>query len=392
MNRIALIPLANEFTPDSQGWVRIAPYGSTPKTRVYRGPDGKMVQEKFRQDLTPAAAQAVADQANSLWGKLQRFRVGIPIYRHHPDLAHYSPATVNFGPEASPEEVGMLTELETRGDGLYGRVALHNAGQVAVENEGLKWLSPFWWAKAVTREGDVQVVQPFKLISAGLTDYPNIRGAEALANENNDIMNRQILIKLLGLPDTATDEQIVAAITALQSACAEMEPLENERNDLRGRLATTEATRDQLSNQVATLTTEAAEAATLRTRLQEQEHALANERTRADAILLDGAIAAGRLTAAERPACEVALANSATRESRLAEIASARPSLPTTSALGNSRDRRAQGDVMDAQNTIIALANERAKNFHEDYHTAFNKVWTERKDLVERLKTTAASA
>lgn len=377
---LALVPIDNEMSIGEDGWVRIAPYGDSLKVRTIKDPaTGALINQQFTQRLTMANATELAAKANSLWGKIKRFRVGIPIYRGHPDLGQHSPLVVGAYRSAKVEELGVLAELSAREDGLYGRPVLHRAGQVAVENDGLKWFSPFWWVRIVGQDGDKTIVEPHELISAGLTARPNINGGDALTNQQ-DIMNRELLIKLLTLANDATDQQIEAAIVKLQADLkAGADALANEKSE-----------REKAVAKVAELEPLAAKVTTLEAAITERTTALTNERARGDKLELDRAMADGRLTAATRPEWEQALANETTREAKLVELDALKPTLPRGSFTGGLGARKGAPDAKAAGQQVISLANERLANFGGDWTRAFNDVRKTHPALFENMQKPAA--
>ncbi len=120
------------------------------------------------------------------------------------------------------------TSLEWREDGLYGRVKWTAAAQAAIDADEYRYLSPVFPYDAET--GEV-----LDILHVGLTNNPAIDTAiPALAaarmgdgtydlTHEEDTVDREELIKLLGLSADATAEQITAAINALVKAKAESE-------------------------------------------------------------------------------------------------------------------------------------------------------------------------
>lgn len=120
------------------------------------------------------------------------------------------------------------TSLEWREDGLYGRIKWTAAANEAIDADEYRYLSPVF--PYAPKTGTV-----LDLLHVGLTNNPAIDTAiPALAaarmgsgtydpTHEEDTVDREELIKLLGLPEDATDEQITAAITALQAAKADSE-------------------------------------------------------------------------------------------------------------------------------------------------------------------------
>lgn len=118
--------------------------------------------------------------------------------------------------------------LEWREDGLYGRVKWTAAAKAAIEADEYRYLSPVF--PYAPKTGTV-----LDLFHVGLVNNPAIDSAiPALAaarmgsgtydpTHEEDTVDREELIKLLGLAADATDEQITAAINALIKAKADAE-------------------------------------------------------------------------------------------------------------------------------------------------------------------------
>ncbi|HTN30678.1 MAG TPA: phage protease [Pseudomonas sp.] len=120
------------------------------------------------------------------------------------------------------------TSLEWREDGLYGRVDWKARAKAAIDADEYRYLSPVF-------PYDPKTGTVLDLLHVGLTNNPAIDTAiPALAaarlgsgaydpTHEEDTVNREDLIKLLGLSADATDEQITAAINALIKAKADAE-------------------------------------------------------------------------------------------------------------------------------------------------------------------------
>ena len=366
-----------EFAFSEDGWVKLSPYGDLPKTRMVKTSAGGYEVQRFIQRLDRAAAEAMVKRFNSFRGKLKRFIVGVPIYKRHPDLGQHSPETV-ASLANDKAEYGQFADLQAREDGFYGKPVMSQAGQAAIEKEGLKYLSPFWNADVVGIENEHFIAVPYELISAGLTDTPNIRGGEALANEKTkpkETMNKEQLIKLLAslgvaLANEATDEQVHAAIKELHAKGVRIVALENEKNQATSQLAQVQTQLTDANTRVTSLTT-----------------ALANERQSRIKLLVDSAVLEGRITEAERQQWTAALSNESEFEAKAAALANEKRKFKTDARTGSLGDRKSEVDqVSDLTNKVVALVNERMKNSGEDWDTAFRTVQAEKPDLFQQMK------
>ncbi|WP_312929110.1 phage protease [Stutzerimonas nitrititolerans] len=116
--------------------------------------------------------------------------------------------------------------LEGREDGLYGRVDWKARAKAAIDADEYRYLSPVF-------PYDPKTGTVLDLLHVGLTNNPAIDTAiPALAaarmgsgaydpTHEEDTVDREELIKLLGLAADATDEQITAAINGLIKAKAD---------------------------------------------------------------------------------------------------------------------------------------------------------------------------
>lgn len=220
---------------------------------------------------------------------------GIPVYQGHPDVPEFA---AHYPDKAA---VGWIRSAEAAPDALVCRVEwLRDPGQ------GFAWFSPFWSGPVA---GATMAVA--RLLSLGLTNNPNIKDFR-LANEaaedkpEGDKMDRAKLIQLLHLPETATDEDIAAAITKLQGDAANA------------------ATQAEAAR---------AEANEVKDKADKAEKACANERAARVGLILDGAIAAGIITPAARPAWQKRLADDIDGGSLA--LANERPALKTSPASKN---------------------------------------------------------
>lgn len=113
--------------------------------------------------------------------------------------------------ESAPA-AGWIKQLEIRGGGLWGLVDWTPRGSEQVINREYRFLSPVF-------DFDPDTTRIARLVSAGLTNKPNflLTALNQETTENTPVKFSPALLALLGLPDTATEEQVIAAITQLKS-------------------------------------------------------------------------------------------------------------------------------------------------------------------------------
>ena len=337
--------LANELNLDRKNAGQIVvPYGTWDYGEK-KLDDGRTLF--FRQTLNSAGANAIANQIAASVAKGEK---GVPVYWGHPDvpeLAHKYP---------DKRAKGWIKYAKVYADGL------HLAVEWLEENatEGFGWFSPYWTG-TTTEDGDQAMMNVNALVSVALVNMPNIQEFR-LANELQDTNNaaqaekgnkmnitKEELCKFLGLPPDATDDQIRTALTEAGKA---KEALATEKTKVEAANEETKAAKDECE-QVKT--------------------ELANEKAAHRAILLDNAIADGRISVAGRAAWEKRLADDFKAGS--VALANEKP-LKRESAVAGKTPAKTAGV------NLVALANERmSKNPGMSYTTAFAQVMKEHPEV-----------
>jgi hypothetical protein len=302
MNSEIDLILDNAAALDEDGWALIAPFGEHPKTRVVKK-NGALREEKFIQVLDNESADQLLSRENSVFRRLRRALVGIPVYKGHPDLRDYEAGTA--GRAERKEIIGTIDQVRKTGRGLEGHFVLTPAGADAVEKLGHKYPSALWYVMPVGRRGDAVLARPFKLLSAGLTPHPNISGVESLANargaERKELMKEPDMKLITGwlaangvaVAEAANETQVLEALQRFHLAAAgEVAALGNENSILAGANADLRGRGTVLENENAAL-----------------KAGLAAERRGRAAAVADLAIARGKVTVAERAAKIRALEN-----------------------------------------------------------------------------------
>ena len=181
----------NSLGLTDDGWCLIAPFGEWPKTRVYRE-GGRVREQRFIQVLDDAAADSLLARENSLFGRLKRAFIGVPVFKGHGDLAEVDPQAIAGGGEKI--KLGVVDGIRKTARGVEAHFALDPEGAAAVA-AGWKFPSSFWYVRAEEKTGDRSQnsegirCRPFKLISVALTPFPNIAGVESLANAEHSSSN-----------------------------------------------------------------------------------------------------------------------------------------------------------------------------------------------------------
>ena len=153
------------------------------------------------------------------------------------------------------EAYGWLVDMEARADGLWGRIRWTDIGEQALVGGRYRYLSPVWLTSDCEPiEGDK--VRPLKLQSVAVTNAPNFKDLTPLSNraiaakpkKNSAAKNegarmdyKEILLRVLGLPEDASDEVIQAAIDERAAAAANEDDgaakkVEEEKKELEEKL------------------------------------------------------------------------------------------------------------------------------------------------------------
>lgn len=147
----------------------------------------------------------VTDAAKLASTSLQAAGGQLPIDENH--------ATDLAMPRGEPSPArAWVSELQSRADGIYGRVEWSKTGAELMAERAYRFISP---ALLVDKAGTIA-----RILRASLVNTPNLRGMAALHAETNmDLL--ATLRKLLGLADDADEAAVIAAIEALNAKPAE---------------------------------------------------------------------------------------------------------------------------------------------------------------------------
>lgn len=131
----------------------------------------------------------------------------------------------------STKAMAWITQLaHEEGVGLRGKMEFTEDGAKLVSNGEYRYVSPVW---IIDNDGC-----PTRLVSVALTNRPNLpvraigNSQKTVVNNNNAKEENKImltkLIELLGLAPEATEEDVIAGVTELQTRIAEFEAREAE--------------------------------------------------------------------------------------------------------------------------------------------------------------------
>ena len=163
-------------------WVELLPAGPD-----IEGRDGR----KWRLDDAAAVATASLDGSKD-----------IPIDYEH--------ATEIKAPEGEPAPAaGWIKALEVRNGALWGQVEWTERGGAMVAAKEYRYLSPVF-------EYEKKGENIIRLLSAGLTNSPNLRMTALNREGEGDMKTPKEILTALGLSEDATVDQVVAAINSVK--------------------------------------------------------------------------------------------------------------------------------------------------------------------------------
>jgi len=249
--------LNRSYLHPADGWYHIEPKGEHPN------PAAKVVQV-IDDDACREIVQRFNQDADA--GQLSH---GQEMLIDHEHFRHdQGKETIAYG---------WLQRLESRSDGIYGKVRWSATGQKAVDGGDYRFFSTEYDPadlKVVTSQSGTPLpadapqatpcpsVRPLRLDGLTLTNDPNNRGARPITNRTpprgipdsqlaeagalaviqpknkNRQTNRNMknIATILGLAAEASEEAILAEVTRLQNRVTTLEPLDNENVKLQNRL------------------------------------------------------------------------------------------------------------------------------------------------------------
>ncbi|ALG62303.1 hypothetical protein WG74_08670 [Citromicrobium sp. JL477] len=173
------IALPAQLPDDGSEWLHLLPGGGVVETEDSRGP------------YTVPSYDAVVTAFNS---------AGHPLVV---DECHATDLAAPKGGSAPAR--GWIVALESRDDGIWGKVEWNAAGRQLREDKAYRGISP-----AILHDKAKRVLA---IARASLINLPNLKGLTALHQEETTMDWKAMLIEALGLEADATDEAIKAAVT-----------------------------------------------------------------------------------------------------------------------------------------------------------------------------------
>ena len=211
-----------QFVPTGD-WIQVLRIGEF----LGRSLDGK----QFSQVIDEKALDAIVTAFNR--EKTANNFPGLLIDRDH--LSHYS--------DKETRAAGWVMNIEKREDGLWAMPKWTSEGAAEISNGIYRMVSPVLTnGEEVGQTADgIARVRPGRFIRLALTNDPNIKGMQPLANrqsdETEDSMDyKALLLNMLGLAENADDAAVTTAVTNAKAKMASPGKDEETCNRLRGEI------------------------------------------------------------------------------------------------------------------------------------------------------------
>lgn len=147
-----------------------------------------------------AAAQAVVDRTRAWYGNADPFV----------DYDHQIVPTLTQKPGATAKAAAWIKAFDVRADGIYARVEWTPAAAAAIVAKEYRYVSPYFTHDS---DGNVTSIINVALVNRPALDLPALAAAE-LSHSHEDLTMDKALLVALGLPETATLEDVIKAATA----------------------------------------------------------------------------------------------------------------------------------------------------------------------------------
>lgn len=217
-----LLNREGQFIPTGD-WIQVLRIGEF----LGRSLDGK----QFSQVIDDKALDAIVTAFNR--EKSARNFPGLLIDRDH--LSHYS--------DKETRAAGWIMDIEKRDDGLWAMPKWTSEGATEISNGVYRMVSPVLTnGEEVGQTADgIARVRPGRFIRLALTNDPNIKGMQPLANRRSDETDhsmdyKSLLLNMLGLAENADDEAVTTAVANAKAKMASPGKDEETCNRLRGEI------------------------------------------------------------------------------------------------------------------------------------------------------------
>ena len=329
---------------DKDGWMKLTEAGTWPHVAGM-------------QKVTPEALANVVADFKSLLGSLKRKFLGVPIFIGHPD----DPAMRGSTGHEDTKAYGWVQDMKVLGNELWIKPRWSEDGQKIIANAMYRFFSPRWRAKPDGKGN----YEPYRLLSIGLTNNPNIPG-EAIANEKNTHMKIPQWMKSLLAKLGFSNEQIAALESNSSGAPSEADILAKTELFI---TASNEAEANKL-NAAAALANEQKLTQAARDEAEQHKTSFSNERAQRVKLLVAAGVRDGKIPATNIPTWEAEFSNSF--DATLAMLEKA-PVLFPTQGRQHAVDEKKTPDTNPAARRakMVELANEQLPKHGGDWDKAW---------------------
>lgn len=372
-NDVSGLSAANEFALDADGRI-VIPFGDYPVTAY----DATGRPRRVIQRLDAKAANTLLSFFRPL-GRGSTVHGQVPVYVGHPDMPQWAAR-----PENQPLDRrahAWVEDMTVAGNALIITPEWSATGKEILANRHHRWPSPYWDMEIVGEEGGATIARPVHLRSIGLTNQPNIKTSAAVNDDGGEETNhttkevqvdkwKQLLVTLLGLNETATDEEVEKRTRDTVAAA----------NEAPGLKQTLQVRTNELANERAAWAGKRAEL----------EAEVRSQRAKRADLAAANAVLEGRITVAQKAEWLTKL-TAANDDAPFDELAALKPraDLKTSAAtdkLGARKNEAAAGlDRIAAINEAIAAEAAKIPGYDpgRDFTTAYLAAKTKHPALFE---------
>jgi phage I-like protein len=200
---------SDRYMLPQDGWYQLARVGAMAKDLERSGAESVRIRQVVTGDDLAAIENRFAT-----WAKDPAFS-GLLV-----DFDHFS-----GDEDKSTRAAAWITNVQRRGDQLWGQLRLTSSGRAALEGGDFRHFSPvLGFEPREYRDGEE--AHPVALLGGAFTNQPTFRGMVPLSNRQGDPLastqrtemdHKAKLITVLGLAATAQDAEIEAACVTLNS-------------------------------------------------------------------------------------------------------------------------------------------------------------------------------
>ncbi len=236
--------LNRQFQHPADGWYQIEALGEHPNA------ESKVIQVL---DFDAASSIVACFNTDAKAGNLRHGHEMLVDHEHFSDQ-----------PDQETRAYGWLQELQSRADGIYGRIRWTATGQAAVDGGDYRFFSTEYLPKDLDPlpaadphpSGITNRVRPMRLAGLTLTNMNNNLGQKPITNRENpgqsfagacaqaSVQNQnnqnktrmKSIATKLGLTAEASEDAILAEVSKLQNRLTELQPMAEEVITLRNRV------------------------------------------------------------------------------------------------------------------------------------------------------------